>query len=202
MPAMIGSPSSGLLPISRGSESSLSACSSVDVVRRHALGQAGALGLHGLAVRVLGRLAELQIAAEAAAAHGDFKAGVRILAELAHAAALAVGADGELAGELAFRIVGAADEAAEPAELEADPAVRAVRALARIAAVLARREQVRRQHLVERVDHLRDAQLLDVVDRADEVASRSRAAGRARGSRCWRPCRAALRGSAVKSYST
>ena len=113
--------------------------------------------------------AELQIAAEAAAAHGDFEAGVRILAELAHAAALAVGADRKLAGELAFRIVGAADEAAEPAELQPDPAVRAVRALARIAAVLARREQVRRQHLVERVDHLRDAQLLDVADRADEV---------------------------------
>ena len=38
------------------------------------------------------------------------------------------------------------------------------------AAVGARREQVRRQHLVERVDHLGDAQILDLVDRADEVA--------------------------------
>ena len=193
MPAMIGSPSSGLLPISRGSESSLRACSSVDFVRRHALRQAGALWLHGLAVGVLGGFAELQVAAEAAAAHGDFEAGVRVLAELAHAAALAVGADGELAGELAFRIVGAADEAAEPAELQPDPAVRAVRALARIGAVLARREQMRRQHFVERVDHLRDAKLLDVGDRADEVRSRNRAAGRARASRCWRPGRAALR---------
>ena len=81
----------------------------------------------------------------------------------------AIGADGELAGELAFRIVRAADEAAEPAELEPDPAVLAVRALARIGAVGLRRKQMRRQHLVERVDHLRDAQLLDVVDRADEV---------------------------------
>ena len=48
--------------------------------------------------------------------------------------------------------------------------VLAVRALARIGAVLARREQVRREHLVERVDHLRDAQFLDVADRGGEVA--------------------------------
>ena len=41
---------------------------------------------------------------------------------------------------------------------------------ARIAAVGARREDVRRQHLVERVDHLADAQVLDLADRADEVA--------------------------------
>ena len=77
---------------------------------------------------------------------------------------------GELAGVAAFRIVGAADEAAELAELEREPAAFAVRALARIGAVRARREQVRRQHLVERVDHLRDAQLLDVADRGGELA--------------------------------
>ncbi len=29
---------------------------------------------------------------------------------------------------------------------------------------------MRRQHLVERVDHLGDAQVLDLVDRADEIA--------------------------------
>src|SRR5581483_10941902 len=104
-----------------------------------------------------------------ARAHRDFKAGVGVLAELAHASAVAVGADRKLPGELALRIVGAADEAAEPAELESEPAGTAVRAFARIGAVLARREQVRRQHLVERVDNLGDAQLLDVVDRADEI---------------------------------
>ena len=38
------------------------------------------------------------------------------------------------------------------------------------AAVGARREQMLAQHLVERVDHLRDAQFLDVADRGREVA--------------------------------
>ena len=76
----------------------------------------------------------------------------------------------ELAGVAAFRIVRAADEAAELAELERQLAGLAVRALARIGAVRARREQVRRQHLVERVDDLGDAQLLDVADRGGELA--------------------------------
>ena len=39
-----------------------------------------------------------------------------------------------------------------------------------IAAILARRIDVRPQHVVERVQHLRDPQILDVVDRADEIA--------------------------------
>src|SRR4029079_2484701 len=122
---------------------------------------------HRLAVFVLGGFAELQVAAEAAGAHRYFETGVRVLAELAHAAGAAIRSDRKLAGELALRVVGATDEAAETAELESDAPILTVRALARIAAVLVRREQVRRQHLVQRVDHLRDAQLLDVVDRAD-----------------------------------
>ena len=38
------------------------------------------------------------------------------------------------------------------------------------AAVGARRKQMRRQQLIERVDHFRDFQILGLVDRADEVA--------------------------------
>ena len=40
----------------------------------------------------------------------------------------------------------------------------------RITTVGARREQVRRQHFIERIDHLRDFQILDLIDRDDEVA--------------------------------
>ena len=55
-------------------------------------------------------------------------------------------------------------------ELQPQPAVAAGRADARIGAVLARREQMRRQHLIERVDHAGNLQILGVVDRADEIA--------------------------------
>ena len=48
--------------------------------------------------------------------------------------------------------------------------VAAGRADARIGAVLAGREQVRREHVVEHVEHFADADVLDAVDRADEVA--------------------------------
>src|SRR6185437_17145422 len=51
------------------------------------------------------------------------------------------------------------------------PAVAAGRALARIAAAVgAGREEMRRQQLVQGIDHLRDLQVLDLVDRADETA--------------------------------
>src|SRR3989442_667977 len=55
-----------------------------------------------------------------------------------------------------FRVIAAADEAAELAELEREPAGFAARAFARIGAVRARRKEMRRQHLIERVDHLGD----------------------------------------------
>jgi 2-polyprenyl-3-methyl-5-hydroxy-6-metoxy-1,4-benzoquinol methylase len=42
--------------------------------------------------------------------------------------------------------------------------------LARIGAVGARREEVRAEHLVERVDDLRDPQVLDVADGRGELA--------------------------------
>src|SRR5262249_34514261 len=133
----------------------------IDVVGRHPFRDAGTLGLFAL-----DRLAELQIGPEPAGPQRHFEAGCRILAELLHAAvgaAVAV-ARRKLAGVAAFRIVGAADEAAELAELERELAGLAIRALARIAAVLARREQMRREHLVERVNNLGNTQFLDVAD--------------------------------------
>ena len=83
----------GMLADGAGQREQLHRAVEVDVVGRDALGQARALGLHRLALLVLGGFAELQIAAEAAGAHRDFEAGVGILAELAHAAAVAIGAD-------------------------------------------------------------------------------------------------------------
>src|SRR5205823_5350945 len=77
---------------------------------------------------------------------------------------------GELARVATVGIVGAADEAAEFAELEREPAAAALRTLARIAAVGPRRKQMGTEHLVERVDHLRDTQLLDVADGSGEIA--------------------------------
>src|SRR5262249_38047960 len=65
----------------------------IDLIGRNALRQARALGLHGLAILVFGRLTELQVAAEAARAHRDFQSSLRVFAELAHAAALAIGTD-------------------------------------------------------------------------------------------------------------
>src|SRR4029453_12628063 len=69
-----------------------------------------------------------------------------------------------------LRQLAAADEAAELAELEREPAGFAAGAFAWIGAVRARREEVRRQHLVERVDHLGDPKLLDVADGGGEFA--------------------------------
>src|SRR5262249_15383713 len=130
----------------------------IDVVGRHALGQAGAVGL-----LALDRLAELQIRPEAAGAQRHLETGRRILAELLHAAVRrAVGAGGELAGVAARwlgAIVAAADEAAEPAELECQPPRAAVRALARVGAILAWRGGMGGHALLERVQQPPAAQL-------------------------------------------
>src|SRR5262249_30681560 len=67
-------------------------------------------------------------------------------------------------------IIAAADEAAEFPELERQPSRTAGRALPWIAAVGPGREQVRSQHFIERVDDLRDTQLLDVADRLGELS--------------------------------
>src|SRR5262249_52400566 len=115
-------------------------------------------------------VAELDIGAEAAGAQRHIEAGLRILAELLVRLNAAFAAGRERTGVAALRIIRAADEGAELAELERQAAVAAHGALARIAAVGARWEDVRRQHVVEDIDDLADLQVLDLADRAREVA--------------------------------
>src|SRR5262249_14220729 len=128
---------------------------------------AGAFGL--LAVD---RFSELNVGAEAAGTQRHSQPGRRILAQLFHSVlggAVAV-ARRQLARIATIRIIAAADEAAELAELEREPPGLATRACARIGAVGARRKEMRRQHLVERVNDLGDPQLLDVADGGGELA--------------------------------
>ena len=156
------------MPTSRGSESNLIAVSSVDVGRRLALRHACALGL----IRIV-RVRRFEIRAEAAVLQHDRAVG-------AVAKRQTIGRDGRLrivaarerARELARRIaivVRAADEGAVLAEAQRELALAAERADARIAAVFLRREDVRAQHFVQRVEHLGDAQIADVGDGAVEV---------------------------------
>ena len=128
-------------------------------------GQAGAFRLVVLFVATA--LAELDIRTEAAVALRHFQSGLRVLAQYTGGAGAVL--RHQLAGVAAFRIVGAADESAEPADLQIQPAGAALRADARVDAVSARREHVRGEHLVERVDHLGEAHVLDLIDGADEV---------------------------------
>ena len=117
-----------------------------DLVGRHALQQRLPLGL----LLALG-LAELDVEAVGAVAQGHRLAGHRIDAqelravEIGARGGIGVGIDdAELAGEAALRIVRAADEGAELAELQAEPAVGAGRAVARaLAAIVVGREEVR-----------------------------------------------------------
>src|SRR5690606_1218973 len=85
---------------------------------------------------------------------------------------IAAGRDvAELARIAALRIVSAADEGAVLAgNLEAEPPGLARGAATRIGAVLPWRKDVRTEDLVQRFQHLADAQILDVVDGAGELA--------------------------------
>ncbi len=76
----------------------------------------------------------------------------------------------KLAGIVAFRIVRAADEGAVFSELQRQVARAADPADARVAAVFALRENQRRQSLVQRVEHIGDAQLLGVLDLGEKIA--------------------------------
>src|SRR5208337_804570 len=103
---------------------------------------------------VLAVLAALHIQPIGATPHGDRLAGRGIGPELAHAVLqhLALGlADlhRETPRVLAGGIVRAADEAAVAPELQADPPVAAGRAGARVGPILARREEVRAEILVQ-----------------------------------------------------
>src|SRR6185503_1990790 len=147
----------------------------VDVVGRNAFRQAGALGLLDLLfllallrLRRLDLLAELQIGAETAAAQRDLETGLRVLAQ--HLGRdRARSARAHLPREVAFRIVRAADEGAEASGFQRQLPRAALRALAPRRAIGARREDVRLEQVVERVEHDAVAHLLDLVDRADEL---------------------------------
>ena len=143
-----------------------------EFVRRHALQQRGALGLL-LALEY----ADLEIEAVRPVAQGDFLAGRRIdahhlgLAEVGAGERILLGIDdAELARELAGRIVRAADEGAELAELQAEAAVGAGRADARAlaAGIVVGREEVGTELLVELVEHFADAQFLGLADGGGE----------------------------------
>ncbi len=119
----------------------------VDIFGLPALRQRGALGI--LAV------AALDIGPETARTQRQFLAGGRIGAEVLRlvqrsAFSFAAVFGRKLAGIVAFRIVRAADEGAVFAELQRQVAGAADLADARIAAVLALREDQRRQRFVER----------------------------------------------------
>ncbi len=132
--------------------------------RGPALGQGRALGLVALA--------ELDVGAEAAVLEPDGLAGRGIHAQFAVAArglaVLALGR-GDRPGVAALRIVGAADEGAETAGLQAEPARAAGGADARIGPVRTRREDHRAERVVEGVEHLGDAQLADLAHGGLEV---------------------------------
>ena len=114
----------------------------------HALRHGGALRL--LAFGIILLLAELDVGAEAAGLHRDVEPGVGIGAEHAIGALGVVGR--QRTGVAAFRIVRAADEGAELAGLQVEPAGAAGRALPDVAAIRARRIDVRAEHLVERIE--------------------------------------------------
>src|SRR5262249_43272545 len=138
----------------------------IDIAGRGVFWKTRALWL--LVLRIVLLLAELDIGPEAAGLYDDVAVGFRILAE--HTIRARLGVRGEGTGVAAFRIVRAADKGAELAGFQVQPAGAAGRALPHVAAIRARRIDVRTQHLIECIQHLGDAEVLDVVDGADEVA--------------------------------
>ena len=133
------------------------------------LGDGGALGLLCFA--------ELQIGPEATITGGDLLARFRIKTKRAHARPVAVACRRfarrslrQGAGELAFGIVGAADEGAELSKLQRELSRCAGRATARVRAIFLGGEDMGAQDIVERVENLRRAQILGAFDGHDEVA--------------------------------
>ncbi len=166
---MIGLPVSGWSPIGARQRQQLQRVVEVDGVGIDAFGDGGALRL-----LLLRAFAELHVGPEPAGAQRDGQPRLGIVAEQ-----LAVGRGGfrrpvgrlrELARVAAVGIARAADEGAElAADLEAQAPLAAVGALARVAALRPGREDVRAQKLVERFQHVADAQILDLLDGAHEV---------------------------------
>ena len=135
---------------------------------RPALGQAGARRFR----RGLGRLAALDIGAEAARAQGDRQAiGVfaQHLAVNRHGRAFVAAADG--AGIAAVGIIAASDEGpARPRGLQMQPPRPADRTRARIGPVRAGRIKMRAKEFVDLVQHLADAQIGGFGNRGGKVA--------------------------------
>ena len=118
-------------------------------------------------------LATLDIGAETTGPCSDFLTGEWVLAErfrFVRSSRFAVGVSAELAGILAFGIVGAADECTVFPKLQRQHSCAAGRARTRIATVFSCREHQRRQFFVQCVENIGDAQFLDVIDITREVA--------------------------------
>ena len=151
-------------------------------VRRHVLWKGGSLGFgRGLLALLLGQLlAKLQIDAVRSLAQRDVQPRIRLLAQdertVGKHVVVLVARHAEPPRVAAFRIVGATDECAELAELEAQAAVFAARTLSRAAVVtgLVGRKEMRSEIFVQRIEHLRDREILCAVDcagkRTPEIA--------------------------------
>ena len=147
----------------------------VDLHRAHALGQRAALRLFG--ALLLGGLAQLQVDPEGPLADRDRQAARRVRAQQARAGQAGLGLGvlavdhRQRAGVAAVRVVGAADEAAGLADLQAQAAFLAGRAGPRVVTGLVRidREEVRAQLGVQRLDDVGDPQVLGLVDRGLEA---------------------------------
>ena len=142
------------------------------LVAVHPAWQRRALGADFL---VLGLLALLHVQSVGAAANRDFLPRLGSVAEGAHAVLQRIAAavlgivDRQTAGELAGRIIGAADEAAVTPQFQAQPPIAAGGADARVGAVVARGEKMRAEFLVQRVDDVGYFQLSGVFDRLGEL---------------------------------
>ena len=152
--------------MSRGSESRASAFSWSMSSGFQPFGRLAALGLLAFAA--------LDVGTEAAAPQRDLLVGVRILAEAFRLVRkrrfrLAAVLGGQLPGVVALGIVRAADEGSVLAELEGQLPGAAVRAGARIAAVLLPGKDERRELLVQRLENLRDPQFLGLVEMGEEL---------------------------------
>ncbi len=172
IPASIGSPTLGMDADDPRQRQQAERLLQREAFPVHPARERGATGLALLVLRI--RLALLDIESVGTAAHRDRLAGLGMVPEVALtlfqrlAAVLAV-LDRETAGVLAGRVVGAADEAPVPPELEAEPAGAAGRALARVAAIGAGREEMRAEVAVQRLDHVGDLEVPGLLDGAGEL---------------------------------
>src|SRR5579884_16706 len=127
---------------------------------------------HALRLRAVVAFAELDVIAVRALLEADRLAGGGIVAEagVGGSGGFALALNPERSGVAAIRVVGAADERAETAELEAQAPGAAGRAQARVAAGAVVWEEVAAKILVERRQHLAYRQILGAVHGGGEIA--------------------------------